>query len=93
MYTIAFQSVTDININFVGSFLYSNQSSYTLFADYRKGWVIIKDANDERRSTTNKKSYLTVIGMHSTTHLMHPIIITVRYIICYTIIKYKYKKN
>ena len=38
-------------------------------------WVIMKYANDEQRSTTNKIhtcSYLTVIGVHSTMHLMHP---------------------
>ena len=43
-----------------------------------KGWVIIKLANDEWRSTTN----MTLIRVHSTMHLVHPNYVCVCVCVC-----------
>ena len=57
---------------FVGSYLATKVFIGNLPATGR-GWVIIKLANDEGRSTTNKPvSYMTLIRVHSTMHLVRP---------------------
>ena len=51
---------------FVGSYLATKADNLPAKG---RGWVIIKQASDEQRSTANK--CINLIGVHSTMHLVH----------------------